>query len=268
MALPLEELLNRFDGVKPCRDGYTARCPAHDDKRPSLKIKESNGRILFYCYSGCAVEQIIQAAGLSWDDIMPDKDQWEKPQSRIDAIYKYCNADGKPLYEVVRYYPKRFLQRKVLPDGKYEYGISGVPRVLYRLPELLAHKKTRPNDAVWFVEGEKDVETLCRYNLTATCIAGGCKSPWEQQFTEALTGLKHLVIVPDADKSGREFAYRVAGELIGAVENIWLLDLWPQRTDGADISDWLTGPEKLDELRALFKKRRASKINKIAESND
>ncbi len=40
----------------------TARCPAHDDRLPSLSISNGNdGRLLLYCYAGCSFREIIQA---------------------------------------------------------------------------------------------------------------------------------------------------------------------------------------------------------------
>jgi len=40
--------------------GWLARCPAHDDKRPSLSIGESNsGKLLIHCFGGCSFEMII-----------------------------------------------------------------------------------------------------------------------------------------------------------------------------------------------------------------
>ncbi|WP_019224181.1 DUF7146 domain-containing protein, partial [Bartonella rattimassiliensis] len=39
-----------------------ALCPAHDDKMPSLSIKNGHdGRLLLYCHAGCPFRKIIQA---------------------------------------------------------------------------------------------------------------------------------------------------------------------------------------------------------------
>lgn len=48
-------------GGKPIgQDRYIARCPAHDDKSPSLSITQKD-RVLVYCHSGCTQEQVISA---------------------------------------------------------------------------------------------------------------------------------------------------------------------------------------------------------------
>lgn len=59
---------------------WSACCPAHDDKGPSLSIKEtSDGRILLHCFAGCEVASIVQSIGLDLSDLFPpDLGQMEK----------------------------------------------------------------------------------------------------------------------------------------------------------------------------------------------
>jgi CHC2 zinc finger len=68
-------LLSRLSKVKQTGSGkYLALCPAHHDKSPSLAIKETDdGRILLYCFAGCALEAILAALLLSIDDLFPDR---------------------------------------------------------------------------------------------------------------------------------------------------------------------------------------------------
>ena len=42
----IEEFLLKLEKVKKCGNGYTACCPAHKDKNPSLSITEKDGKIL------------------------------------------------------------------------------------------------------------------------------------------------------------------------------------------------------------------------------
>lgn len=49
----------------PSGRGFASRCPAHDDRRPSLRIDAGgDGRALVYCYAGCPLEAICTAAGV------------------------------------------------------------------------------------------------------------------------------------------------------------------------------------------------------------
>lgn len=53
---------------------WQARCPAHDDKGPSLSIRETDdGRVLVHCFAGCSVHEIVQAAGLELADLFPPR---------------------------------------------------------------------------------------------------------------------------------------------------------------------------------------------------
>lgn len=67
----IETLLDRLNGVKGSKGSYTARCPAHSDRSPSLAIRESDGTILLHCFAGCDVHQIVEAVGLDLQDLFP-----------------------------------------------------------------------------------------------------------------------------------------------------------------------------------------------------
>jgi putative DNA primase/helicase len=58
----LDVALARLAGVKPCAGGWVARCPAHEDRKPSLSIRErDNGKVLLKCFAGCDYRQIAAA---------------------------------------------------------------------------------------------------------------------------------------------------------------------------------------------------------------
>ena len=66
-------LLNRLESVKGTGRGrWVARCPAHNDKRPSLAVRElDDGRVLVHCFAGCDVESVLAAVGLTFDSLFP-----------------------------------------------------------------------------------------------------------------------------------------------------------------------------------------------------
>lgn len=48
--------------AKPCGTGWVARCPAHDDRHPSLSISLGrNYELLLHCFSGCSFSKILRA---------------------------------------------------------------------------------------------------------------------------------------------------------------------------------------------------------------
>ena len=72
--MTIDALLSRLDGVKETGHGkYVARCPAHDDRSPSLAIKDcGDGRVLIHCFAGCETEDVLSAVGLTFADLMPE----------------------------------------------------------------------------------------------------------------------------------------------------------------------------------------------------
>jgi hypothetical protein len=70
-----EALLQRLDRVRQRgADQWSARCPAHDDKGPSLSVKElSDGRVLLHCFAGCEVAEVVAAVGLEIAELFPPR---------------------------------------------------------------------------------------------------------------------------------------------------------------------------------------------------
>ena len=68
---PIDAVLHRLEKVKrTAPDKWIALCPAHDDRRPSLSIREADdGRVLLTCWTGCGASEIVSALGLSLADL-------------------------------------------------------------------------------------------------------------------------------------------------------------------------------------------------------
>lgn len=70
----MSELIARLEGVIPAGDGkWSARCPAHDDKSPSLSVRDDGDRVLIHCHAGCATEDVLAAVGLTFRDLYSDE---------------------------------------------------------------------------------------------------------------------------------------------------------------------------------------------------
>lgn len=69
------EFLERLRGVKqtgPAR--WLARCPSHDDKRPSLSVRElPDGRVLAHCFGGCGIDDVLGSVGLEMQALFTEK---------------------------------------------------------------------------------------------------------------------------------------------------------------------------------------------------
>ena len=75
---PLETLLSRLERVRGAgRCRYQARCPAHQDRHPSLSIREADdGRVLLFCFAGCATPDVVAALGLEMSDLFVRKGRY------------------------------------------------------------------------------------------------------------------------------------------------------------------------------------------------
>jgi len=73
--MTVETLLSRLDKSRPTGPGrWIAHCPAHEDRSPSLSIRElDDGRVLMHCFTGCPVADILAAIGLEFADLFPPK---------------------------------------------------------------------------------------------------------------------------------------------------------------------------------------------------
>lgn len=72
---PAHRLLERLEGVRENgHQQYLARCPAHDDKSPSLSIRELDDRLLIHCFAGCDASEVMGSIGLSLGDLYEQRD--------------------------------------------------------------------------------------------------------------------------------------------------------------------------------------------------
>jgi len=77
--MSLERLLNSLGKVKGRNGSWTAACPAHADKSPSLAVRQvEDGRILLHCFGGCSVHDVLGAVGMDMSDLFPDTGENKK----------------------------------------------------------------------------------------------------------------------------------------------------------------------------------------------
>ncbi|HUT62166.1 MAG TPA: AAA family ATPase [Phycisphaerae bacterium] len=166
----------------------------------------------------------------------PPSGEREQPSQ----VWDYRDEDGKLLFQVCRFSGKKFSQR----NAEGEWNLKGVRRILYRLPEIIA----RPEETVFVVEGEKDVDRLLSLGLLATTNAGGA-GKWRDEYSEALAG-RQVIILPDNDEPGRKHGESVRVALSGKAKEVWILDL-PGVPDKGDVTDWLDGGHTQQDLEEL-----------------
>jgi hypothetical protein len=112
-----DTLLSRLERVRKTGHGrWTCRCPAHDDRGPSLAVRElDDGRVLLHCFAGCEVQAVLDALGLAFENLFPVRiggdfvKRERRPFSAMDVLrclsfealilhqYATCMAKGEAL---------------------------------------------------------------------------------------------------------------------------------------------------------------------------
>lgn len=245
----LEQSLRNKGGRGHGRDW---QCPAHEDNRASLSISEGmDGKALLKCHAGCDLPSILAALDLEPEALFPERD---KPthrerlsaRPRIAERYPYHDESGAVLFEVVRYAPKDFRQRRPDGNGGWSWKLENVRRVPYRLPELL--EAIEAGRLILIAEGEKDVERLRALGFDATCNAGGA-GKWLPDFAQVLRAAE-VLILPDNDPPGRKHGEEVAESLQGVAASVRVLNL-PGLPPKGDVSDWISAGGTREQLLEL-----------------
>ncbi len=212
-SLTVQNFLAKLEGVRADGSGWSARCPCrNDDHNPSLHVGEGrDGRVLVTCHrgDGCDLDEICSAMDLEKTDLFPETKEPVRDRLTKIATYDYTDENGNLLFQKERYINqdgrKTFRQRRPDENGGWTYSLGDTPKVLYRLPEVLAAAQT--GETVWLVEGEKDANTLIECGEVATTMPGGA-GKWLDIHTEALKGAD-VYILRDNDTPGIKHALDV-----------------------------------------------------------
>lgn len=112
--MDVEDFVSRLEGARGRNGSWVARCPAHRDRSPSLTVRGlPDGRILLHCFAGCETAAVLEAMGLTFGDLFPQKlgeFRRERPaftalealralthESSVIALCASEVADGRPL---------------------------------------------------------------------------------------------------------------------------------------------------------------------------
>lgn len=207
-----------------------AKCPTHDDQRPSLVATMDGGRVLLRCFAGCRVSAVVAALGLRFADLFEGPRQ-ARGKPAVVARYAYEDAEGQLVATKVRFNPKGFAWRTPAGDGERS-GLYGAKPGLYRLSTLVgAHR-------VAVCEGEKAAEAIASLGLAATCGWAGVNSPIDRlaDALHAVANGAEVLLLPDHDAPGAVYADRWARALTtrGHVVRVLALPDLPARGDAAD----------------------------------
>jgi hypothetical protein len=218
--MSIDEFVSQLEGVKKNGAGFVARCPAHDDHTPSLSVSHGDKGLVLHCHAGCTAEAVVAAMGREMSDLF-DEPAEAKAERLIVKTYDYTDERGEFLYQVVRFSPKGFAQRRPDGSGGWLWKLGDVRRVLYKLPDVLA--AVEAGEPIYMVEGERDVETLVeKASVAATTNPGGA-GKWRSEYGPVFRGAT-VVVVADTDETGRKHAREVVASLTPVTASVELVE--------------------------------------------
>ena len=241
------------------RQGRDWTCPAHEDRSPSLTVTEGDdGRVLMHCHGGCDTADILARLELTAGDLFEPTDTRNRVQRdvlgpaevgngngrrEIVATYDYTDSAGQLLFQVVRFAPKDFRQRRPDGHGGWEWRLGDVERVLYRLPKVLAAVET--GKTIYVCEGERDVAALELAAVVATTNPGGA-GKWRPEHSTTLAGA-NVVVIADGDEPGRKHAQAVKQSLAGRAKTVRIVEA----AHGKDAADHLGAGHGIGDFREI-----------------
>jgi len=234
----LDEFLDKLERVHRGPSSVTARCPAHDDRNPSLSISEGeNGRLLVKCHATCETEDVLKAMGLTFADI--------SGEPYIETRYEYRDELSTLRYTVERWNPKTFRCRPKLPPEDQRI-LFNLPMLAYHRAQALAQKQVL---VVYVVEGEKDVLTLWEHGIIATCNVTGAGA-WLKHYSKCFDDC-HVKVVADNDPVGRSHARDVYASIMeyGRAAKVELFV--PPESKGKDVTEMYLAGYTVDDLVSL-----------------
>ena len=248
---PLQRVLAALSvhGCNPRRvgSGWTACCPSHHDRRPSLSIAEAgDGTVLVKCHASCPTPAVLRKLGLELRDLFPSplagapiSKAGSKPkpipvvqarsepngngqvfgsaeqaiavlESRLGPVaskWNYYDAAGELTGIICRWNVAE--GKTIRPVAKFPDGwhIAAMPAPR-PLYNLRALLAAPPDQPVVVTEGEKAADAAMRCDLLAVTSAGGASAAHLTDWGPLRA--RRVVILPDADTPGLAYAECVA----------------------------------------------------------
>ena len=242
--MTLHDFLNNLENIKGDGKEYSARCPAHNDRKNSLSVSQTtDGKILLHCHAGCTPEAVVSAMGFTMNDLFPEREGCQDgtkktppERGQVTDEYVYFDASGVPVLKKIRleYSDGKSFYWQAFDGTSWKNGRHGI------IPPLFNQNAIPNTRDVFIVEGEKDVLTMKRVGFTAISLPDGAGSKWREEYGPLFHG-KEVYIIPDNDAAGAGYAAMLAENLFRYADHVKILDLrteWPSIWEKGDISDF------------------------------
>lgn len=274
-----ETLLDRLEHVRRSGDGWTARCPAHDDRNASLSVGVGDdGRTLVCCHAGCTVDAVVAAADLDVRDLFdPDSSRFatHTRQTR-SAPFPVADEHVRELHRALLQNAAAVARLEELRGWRWTalaHAGVGVEngRVVFPYRDaagaLVGIARYAPDPATRNGSPKMKADTGSRRDLLPAPETLPTGDDWlllvegEPDALRAFSCGVPAVAVPgvngwkrqwakrfagrrvcvvfDCDEPGRTAAQRVAADIAATAADVRVLDLDRGRDDGYDLTDFL-----------------------------
>ena len=261
---PLARFIERLDSQQPNGDGCKARCPAHEDRNPSLLVRaDDQGVVQFKCLAGCDHKSVLDALGIRESELHPDHERRNgHHKASTDIVADVARAKRMPLASFLAFgatvavrgratvarVPMFGADRQQCSEFDLGFGNPGLEKGLNakgKSPGLFVANWPKPGDVVLVAEGVKDSSALHGLGFIAvglpTCVMA-------IQFAKVFAGC-NVVVVPDRDKAGQHGAKVTASRLFGIAASVRVATLPAEfkQSGGDGVREVLTkqGGEKV-----------------------
>ena len=267
---PIDRVLAKFPDAKRSGNNWIDRCPAHDDKNPSLSIGVGDdGRVLLYCHAGCSHRDICSAIGIDDSDLFGEREHWRgngvhhKDATTDDIVARLCQIKNmslesalkygaKPAMRAGRYGERPVVRFPVFDNDAREHSYFDISPDAAKSDKLckgllkegkgssgifIPGRSPLPGETWHLVEGVKDAAALDGLGYLSLGLPGA-KLP--VKFAKLLEGV-HVVIVHDLDTPGVEGAEHTAATLSRVAASVRIARLPGEITPsgGQDVRDVL-----------------------------
>ena len=233
------------------------RCPAHEDRNPSLSVTQRDGQVLVHCHAGCGQEAVLEALAARGLDIRQPNGlngtvrigEYCHPELGKPArTWPYRDAEGRLVGYAARFETAngKTFRPLMLQDGRWRARGLPQPYPLFNLPGILAP----PDAPVLVCEGEKAAEAAAKRfpDMVATTPMHGAKSPHKSDWS-VLEG-RQVTVWPDADEAGARFADTVARLATQAgAASVRIVQVPERLPQGWDLADEV--PDGMDPVALL-----------------
>lgn len=238
-------------------DEIRAQCPFHEDRNPSFSANTKSG--LWICHRGCGGGTYNQFLRFLKGKPVNGSPTGKRPSGNASedwsvfrpvSHYIYLNSDGGEELRVRRFEDphghKRFAQEHKDARAGWVKGKTDRRVYPYRFQHWSQFGKTEP---ILVVEGEKCVDALFGRGLLGTTFAGGSNG-WRSYYAPLFKD-RNVVILPDQDFPGQQFAAAVAAGTQGVAASLKTV-LLPGLAEGEDVVDWFRKGGTAEQLKQLM----------------